>query len=133
MENPNTRSRKPETGERNVRSRKEKGARPKEHRRPLSDRRTTQTAKWNPIGREGPWMQRVTRTKESQKKKRWQKVQQGEAREDVKKRKPTEQNGSHTEKRRGAQRQTMKPTQGNKWQAKNTGPGSPAEGTETNS
>ena len=49
------------------------------------------TAKWNTRGREGQRTQRVTITKESQKKKRWRKAQQGEARKDAKRRKPTEQ------------------------------------------
>ena len=43
--NPKHEERKPQTVEKNFRARKEKGARPKEHRRPPSDRRTTQNSK----------------------------------------------------------------------------------------
>ena len=78
-------------------------------------------------------MQRATITKESQKKKRWRKAQQGEARKEAKRRKPTEPKEAtqrREEEHRGKRRSLTKE---NKGQAKAPDPGPQLEVTETNS
>ena len=68
-------------------------------------------------------MQRATRTKESQKEENGAKIPTSRDKERCQEKETDRAEGSHTDKRRGAQRQTMKPNPGNKWQVKAPDPG----------
>ena len=70
------------------------------------------TARRNTRRRERERTHQAKITKESQMKKQWLKAQQGEARKRCQEKEARRAEGSHTEKIRGAQRQTKMPNQG---------------------
>ena len=71
------------------------------------------SARRNTRGRERQRMHQAKITKESKMKKPWLKDQQGKARKRCQKKEALRAERSHTEKRRGAQRQTKTPNKGN--------------------